>query len=54
MGRLNIVALALVAACCLITCKEYLGAEGRYAHVYPIEAARGTGVPPIPYDPDRR
>jgi len=55
MCRLNVVGLILVAVCCLTACKDMPGADGRYAHMYPGRSGEGgTGLPPTPYDPDRR
>jgi len=55
MRRLKIVARILVAACCLGACKDFPGADGRYAHMYPGHSGEGgTGLPVTPYDPYSR
>jgi hypothetical protein len=50
MRVLAVVILLLVAAC-----KDFPGADGRYAHLYPGHSGEGgTGLPPTPYDPYSR
>ena len=52
MWRLNLVAWSLIAACCLAACKDFPGADGRYAHMYPGRSGEGgTGLPSTPYVP---
>jgi len=55
MRRLTIVARILIAAGCLVACKDLPGADGRYAHLYPGRSGEGgTGLPSTPYDPGWR
>jgi hypothetical protein len=55
MRTLKVVARVLIATCCLAACKDFPGADGRYAHMYPGHSGEGgTGLPATPYDPDRR
>jgi hypothetical protein len=50
MRTLAVALLLLVAAC-----KDFPGADGRYAHQYPGHSGEGgTGLPPTPYDPYAR
>ena len=55
MRTLSVAAVIVIAACSLGACKDAPGADGRYAHLYPGHSGEGgTGLPPTPYDPDRR
>jgi hypothetical protein len=55
MRTLALLVLLLVAAGGLTACKDAPGADGRYAHMYRGRSGEGgTGLPPTPYDPERR
>ena len=55
MRTLSVAAVIVIAVCGLAACKDMPGADGRYAHMYPGRSGEGgTGLPPAPYDPDRR
>jgi len=55
MRILTLAAAFVIAACCVSACKDFPGADGRYAHLYPGHSGEGgTGLPATPYDPNWR